>query len=138
MRSASTVPQLPARENALATFSTCWVENSTAAVTVHGELDAANCPEFTHYVSSLLPFTERLILDLSAIRFFATAAFSAVHTVSVRAAKQGVNWTMIPSPEVTRLLPICDPDSVLPTQGNMSAALSFVRRGVSGYPRLVT
>jgi anti-anti-sigma factor len=128
---------LPVTESALATFSTTWLETSTAAVSVHGELDAANAAEFIHYVSAVLPSTDRLVLDLSAIRFFGTAAFSALHTVSVRAAGHGVNWVLIPSREVTRLLRICDPDAALPAQDDLPAALACVRRGASGFPRLV-
>lgn len=138
MGSVSTARPLPVAESALATFSTTWLEASTAAVSVHGELDAANAGEFIGCVSALLPSTERLVLDLSAVRFFGTAAFSALHTVSVRAAGHGVSWALIPSQEVTRLLRICDPDSALPTHDNLRAALMCVRRGVSGFPRLVS
>ena len=138
MGSASTAAPLPVQESALAAFSTTWLETSTAAVSVHGELDAANAGEFIRCVSALLPSTERLILDLSAVRFFGTAAFSALHTLSVRAAGHGVNWALIPSQEVTRLLRICDPDAALPTHDTLRGALASVRRGGSGFPRLVS
>lgn len=138
MGSVSTARPLPPPEKALATYSTSWLEAATAVVCVHGELDAANSTEFIAYVSSLLPFTERLIVDFGSVGFFGTAAFSAVHTVSVRAAGHGVNWAMVPSRDATRLLGICDPDSALPARANLTAALSSVRHGPPGFPRLVT
>lgn len=138
MRTASTARQLPVPGGSLATFSTCWLQTSTPAVTVHGELDAATCPEFIRYASALLPRCAHLILDLSAVQFFGTAGFSAVHTIGALADAQGVSWAMIPSREVTRLLRICDPDPVLPVHGNVTAALDCVQRGAAGFPRLVS
>lgn len=137
MVTASTAAPLPAQDNTLATFSTSWLEPSTAAVSVHGELDAANAGEFIRCVSALLPSTERLILDLSAVRFFGTAGFSALHTLGVQAAGQGVSWALIPSREVTRLLGICDPESALPSHDTLRDALAGVRRGAARFPRLV-
>lgn len=138
MGSASTARSLPAPQSSLATFSTTWLETSTTAVSVHGELDAANSAEFVHRVSALLPSAERLIIDLSAVHFFGTAAFWALHTVRVRAADHAVNWALIPSEEVLRLLRICDPESELPTENTMAAALAGVRRSTPGFPRLVS
>ena len=138
MATLSTANRLTPRESDLASFSTCWLETSIAAVTVHGELDASNSAEFTDYVSALLPFAERLIIDLSAVRFFGTDAFSAVHAVCARAAGHGANWALIPSEDVTRVLRICDPDEILPARANLTAALGCVRRGARRFPRLVT
>jgi anti-anti-sigma factor len=138
MANLSTARRLTPQESGLACFSTCWLETSIAAVTVHGELDASNSAEFTDYVSALLPFAERLIIDLSAVRFFGTDAFSAVHALSVRAAGQGTTWALIPSGDVARVLRICDPDEVLPARANLTAALGCVRRGARRFPRLVT
>ena len=138
MANLSAAGQMTRPESGLASFSTCWLETSIAAVTVHGELDASNSPEFIEYVSALVPFAERLIIDLSAVRFFGTEAFSAVHAVSARAAGHGANWALIPSGEVTRVLRICDPDGVVPARANVTAALGCVRRGARRFPRLVT
>lgn len=137
MTTLSTTGRIPAPQSNLASFSTCWLETSTAAVTAHGELDASNSPAFTEYISAVLPFAERLIVDLSAVRFFGTEALSAVHAVNTRAAGHGVNWAMVPSGEVDRVLRICDPDAVLPARANVTAALGCTRRGARGFPRLV-
>ncbi len=138
MANLSAAAQLTRPESGLASFSTCWLETSIAAVTVHGELDASNSADFVEYVSTLLPFAERLIIDLSAVRFFGTDAFSAIHAVGVHAAGHGANWALIPSGEVTRVLRLCDPDGVAPARANVTAALGRVRRGARWFPRLVT
>ncbi len=102
-----------------------------AVITAHGELDAANTPEFVDYSLRHAPHTERLVLDLSGVDFFGTAGFSALHTVNVRCAGEKIEWALVPSSAVTRLLRICDPDSALPICSSVDAALSAVQ----GEPR---
>jgi anti-anti-sigma factor len=112
-------------------FATRWLKPSVAVITAHGELDAANTPEFVDYALRHAPHTERLVLDLSGVDFFGTAGFSALHTVNVRCAGEKIEWALVPSSAVTRLLQICDPDSALPVRASVDAALSSVQ----GQPR---
>lgn len=112
-------------------FATRWLHRSMAIVSVHGELDAANAQQFVDYALRHAPRTERLVLDLSGVEFFATAGFSALHSVNVRCAGEKIQWAMVPSSAVTRLLRICDPDSALPISAGVETALSAVQ----GEPR---
>jgi anti-anti-sigma factor len=107
-------------------FATRWLKPSVAVITAHGELDAANTPEFVDYALRHAPHTERLVLDLSGVDFFGTAGFSALHTVNVRCAGEKIEWALVPSSAVTRLLRICDPESALPVRASVDAALSSV------------
>ena len=50
-----------------------------------------------------------LALDLTGVDFFGTAGFSALHTLNVRCAGAGVEWVLVPSNAVSRLMRICDP-----------------------------
>ncbi|MGW0161728.1 STAS domain-containing protein [Mycobacterium sp. NPDC003323] len=92
-------------------------------VCVHGELDAANARPFSNFVQQHLAHTDQLILDLSAIEFFGTEAFSMLHTVSVAAAGKGARWVLLPSAAVSRVLRICDPDGALPTAAHLDDAV---------------
>jgi anti-anti-sigma factor len=112
-------------------FATRWLQPSIAVITAHGELDAANTPEFVDYALRHAPHAERLVLDLSGVDFFGTAGFSALHSVNVRCAGEKTEWALVPSSAVTRLLRICDPDSALPICASVDAALSAVQ----GEPR---
>jgi anti-anti-sigma factor len=112
-------------------FATRWLHHSMAVITAHGELDAANAQEFVDYALRHAPETERLVLDLSGVEFFGTAGFSALHSVNVRCAGEQIEWAVVPSSAVTRLLRICDPDSALPICGSVDTALSAVQ----GEPR---
>jgi anti-anti-sigma factor len=112
-------------------FATRWLRPSTAVITAHGELDAANAQQFVDYALRHAERTERLVLDLSGVDFFGTAGFSALHTVNVRCAGARIEWAMVPSAAVTRLLRICDPDSALPICSSVDSALATVQ----GEPR---
>jgi len=109
-----------------ARFQTSWPQSATAVVAATGELDAANGAEFVDYALSQPDTTERLILDFSGLTFFATAAFSALHTLNVRCVRAQIRWAMVSSPAVDRLLRICDPDAALRIASDLDAALVAV------------
>jgi anti-anti-sigma factor len=111
----------------MAHFTTRRLQPSMAVITAHGELDASNAQEFVDYTMRHAATAKRLVLDLSGVEFFGTAGFSALHTVNVRCAAKNVDWVVIPSAAVTRLLRICAPDSALPICRTVDAALSTLR-----------
>jgi anti-anti-sigma regulatory factor len=92
-------------------FSARWPHPAIAVVSAHGELDAANAQDFAAYA-------------LQRIEFFGTAGFSALHTLNVRCAGEGVDWAMVPSRAVGRVLQICDPDATLPVATGVETALA--------------
>ncbi len=115
------------RESHAASFATRWLQPSVAVITAHGELDASNAQELVDYALRDAERTKRLALDLSGVDFFGTAGFSALHTLNVRCAGAAVEWVLVPSTAVSRLLRICDPDSTLPIAATMPAALSMLQ-----------
>ena len=112
------------RDSHAATFAARWLQPSVAVITADGELDASNAQGLVDYALRDADRTQRLALDLTGLGFFGTAGFSALHTLNVRCAGAGIQWVMVPSDAVTRLLRICDPDSTLPMATTMSAALT--------------
>ena len=112
-------------------FATRWLQPSTAVIAAHGELDAANAQEFVDYALRHAALMDQLVLDLTGVDFFGTAGFSALHTLNVRCAAEKIEWAMAPSPAVTRLMRICDPDSTLPICDGVDTALDAVQ----GEPR---
>ena len=111
-------------ESHTASFATRWLQPSVAVITAHGGLDASHAPAFVDDALRHAERTQRLALDLSGVDFFGTAGFSALHTLNVRCAGAGVEWVLVPSNAVSRLLRICDPDSALPIAATVPAALS--------------
>lgn len=105
-----------------ARFEAAAPQPSTTVVTAHGELDAANAQHFADF--ALQHAQRALVVDLTGVEFFGTAGFSALHTLNVRCAGANVDWVLVPSAAVRRLLLICDPDAVLPTSDSVQTALS--------------
>lgn len=126
------------RANHTTAFSTRWPQPSLAVITATGDLDASNAQEFVDYALQHMERTTRLALDLTGIEFFATAGFSALHTLNVRCASAGVQWVLVPSNAVRRLVQICNPDSTLPIANTMSAALGVLQADQRRLLKLVT
>jgi anti-anti-sigma factor len=126
------------RDSSTASFTTRWLQPSVAVITAIGELDASNAQELVDYALRDADRTRRLALDLTGVDFFGTAGFSALHTLNVRCAGAGVEWVLVPSTAVSRLLRICDPDSTLPFAATMSAALSQLQADQRRLLQLVT
>ncbi len=112
-------------------FTARWSQPNTAVITAHGEIDAANSQELVEYALRHGDRIHRLVLDMAGVEFFGTSGFSALHNLSVRCAAASITWAAVPSPPVTRLLRICDPDSTLPFFDCVDTALSAVH----GEPR---
>ncbi len=103
-------------EHHRAVFSACHLSDTTVLVTVRGEVDATNSRVFAGYVERQVAGSTRLVLDLTVIDFFGTAAFAALHNVNVLCARYGVSWVLVVGPQLRRFLRICDPDNLLPLE----------------------
>ncbi|OBG23413.1 anti-anti-sigma factor [Mycolicibacterium celeriflavum] len=110
-------------------FATRRLQSDTAIVTVQGQIDAANAADMIDYALRHAAELDCLVIDLSGVDFFGTAGFSALHTLNVRTAGENIGWVMLPSPAVSRLLRICDPDAALPVSDSVEAALSALQGG---------
>lgn len=124
-------------ESDMAAYCTKWLAPSTAVLSVFGEIDAANAREFANYVFLHISHVRELVLDLTGVEFFGTAAYSAVHTLRVRAAGEAIDWSLVPSPAVTRLLRICDPDSTFPIEESVATAILRLERDPSDLLQVV-
>jgi anti-anti-sigma factor len=109
-------------------FATTRPQPSTAVISAHGELDAANAQAFVDYALGHIANAPQLVLDLTGLQFFGTAGFSALHTLNVRCAAKNLEWVLVPSPMVTRLLRLCDPDYALPVCATVNAAVGQLQR----------
>lgn len=109
-----------------ALFETTWPQESTAVVAAHGELDAANGNQFVAYALRNSDQTQWMIVDLSGLTFFATAGFSALHTLNVQCVREKIRWALVPSAAVERVMRICDPDGTLPVCLDITGALTAV------------
>ncbi len=134
---AQPTPAEPTQESLdcrTALFEISFPQQSTAIVAVRGELDAANGAQFVDFAMRHAEATDRMVIDLTGLTFFATAGFTALHTLNVQCVGEEIRWALVPSAAVDRLLRICDPDSALPVCADVEQALTTVR---SDPPRLL-
>jgi len=101
------------QQSRTAQFTAHWSASGTV-ITADGELDAANADHLAAYVQRSVTRSRRMILDLRGLEFIGTAGFSALHRINVVCSRAHAHWAMVPSPAVSRLLRICDPDGTLP------------------------
>ena len=120
-----------------ATFATRWLPPSTAVISAKGEIDATNATEFADYALRHIGQAERVAVDLTDVEFFGTAGLSALKAIEARCSVGNIDWVLVPSKAVNRLLRICDLDSDLHTCYSVAAALSTLN-GKTPLLQLVT
>lgn len=109
-----------------ALFAVHW-GRSGAVVSVAGELDAANAPQLVEYVQRCAANCEWLVLDLTELQFMGTAGFSALHRINSLCGGSQVQWAVVPGAVASRLLQICNPDTVLPVAESVALGLAKVQ-----------
>jgi anti-anti-sigma factor len=111
-----------------ATFAVRHPSPTRAAVAVMGDVDAANARELGRYVEQHTHLSKQLVLDMRAVDFFGSQAFTALYYVSVYCARGDVDWIIVGSPPVRRLLSICDPEGELPLVDDLASGLTRLDR----------
>jgi anti-anti-sigma factor len=122
-------PSPKRRQRRGACLATTFV-SSAKVISATGQVDASNAREVAAYVRDRLDDCECLVLDTECIEFFGVPAFFILHNVNVECAQRGIAWTLLPSPAVSRVLRVCDPDGALPLARDVAG--SATRDGRSG------
>jgi anti-anti-sigma factor len=115
-----------ARRNATR-FVTRWTTSPVVIVSAYGDIDGMNAGILTDYAVVKTMRCRGMIVDLSGLEFFGTEGFLALHRISVSCARAGIGWVVIPGAAVSRVLQICDPHELLPTDDNVDTALATLR-----------
>ena len=111
-----------------AIFEARQCSSTRVAIAVIGEIDAVNGREFGRYVQRHTRISKQLVLDLRAVDFFGSAGFTALYYISVHCARSDVDWVIVGSHSVRRLLSICDPEGELPLVDDLSSGLTRLDR----------
>lgn len=83
-------------------------------MSVSGEVDAGNAKRFAHSVREAAGQCATLVLDLSKVHFMAFDGASALYALSAHLGREGVNWCVVGSSSVCRVLQLCDPEGLIP------------------------
>ena len=96
---------------------------STTVVTATGEIDASNIHHLTDYTTHLLGAARPVVIDLAELDFLSAQGISELFDFDERCGAAGVQWALVPSHPVRRLLRICDLDGRLPVAESTDDAL---------------
>jgi anti-anti-sigma factor len=116
-----------------ATFAVRHVSSARTVVAVTGEIDAVNGRDLGSYIERQTGIPKQLVLDLRAVDFFGIQGFAALHYISVHCARSDVDWMVVGSPAVRRVVSICDPDGVLPLVDDLVAGLARLDRSARSH-----
>jgi anti-anti-sigma factor len=111
-----------------ATFSLRRPSATRTAVAAVGEIDAVNGRALGRYVERHTGVSKQLVLDLRAVDFVGTQAFTALYYISVHCSRTDVDWVILGSRPVRRLLEICDPEGELPLANDVLSGLKRLDR----------
>ncbi|ULE33986.1 STAS domain-containing protein [Mycobacterium sp. IDR2000157661] len=111
-----------------ATFSVRRMSPMRMVVAVLGELDAVNARALGRYVEDHVRYSKQLIVDLRAVDFVGSQAFTALYYISVHCARGDVDWIILGGPPVRRLLAVCDPQGELPLAEDLLSGLARLDR----------
>jgi anti-anti-sigma factor len=111
-----------------ATFAVRHVSSTRTAVAVMGEIDAVNGRGLGRYVERQISVSTQLVLDLRTVDFFGTQGFTALYYISAHCTRSDVDWMIVGSPAMRRMLSIGDPDGVLPLVDELAAGLAQLDR----------
>lgn len=111
-----------------ATFAARRLSTSRLAVAVIGDIDACNGRGLGRFVEQHTGISRQLLLDLRAVDFAGTQAFTALYYISVHCARSDVDWVIVAGHPVRRLLSICDPEGELPLADDLTSGLDHLTR----------
>jgi anti-anti-sigma factor len=97
--------------------------NGTTVVVASGELDASNIHYLTDYMRSRLKAARSLVLDLSQLTFLGAQGIRNLFELEDLCQRRGIEWALVPSRPVSRLLRICDEHARLPSASSIDQAL---------------
>lgn len=106
-------------------------------VTVSGAIDAENLDRVSEYSSHFVLPDQPVVLDLSAVDWFTTAGISFLYRVDENCRAAGVEWALIVSPAVSRVLRITDEEDLFSIVDSVHEALHYFADAISARRRLL-
>lgn len=106
-------------------------------VTVSGAIDAVNVDRVSEYSSHFVLPDQPLVLDLSAVDCFSSAGVHFLHHIDERCRVAGVQWALVASPAVSRVLQATDDEDLFSTAASVREALHDFADAISARRRLL-
>lgn len=112
------------------------LRHQAIVVTVGGDIDAANEHRVHDFATRFLQLSDALILDLSGVEFFSAGGISVLNGVDDACRTADLQWRLVASRIVNRVLRLIDCDTTLPTASSVPEALEQVTALTHAHRRL--
>jgi anti-anti-sigma regulatory factor len=106
-------------------------------VTISGEIDAMNVDRVSQYSRRFILPDKPLVVDLSRVGCLAAQGICLLDRIDGDCRTAGVEWALIPSPAVTRILRSTHREDDLPTADSVHEALHHFADAISARRRLL-
>lgn len=106
-------------------------------VTVSGAIDAENTDRVSEYSRHFVLPDQPVVLDLSAVDWFTTAGISFLYRFDENCRAADVEWALIVSPAVSRVLRITDEEDLVSIVDSVHEALRSFADAISARRRLL-
>ncbi|MDP9166893.1 MAG: STAS domain-containing protein [Actinomycetota bacterium] len=97
--------------------------HEATVVTISGDVDAVTSDRVQGFATRVVPGGNGLILDLSGVEFFSARGISVLTAVDDACRSAEVQWVLVSSPIVSRLLRLTGYDTAMPTASSVPTAL---------------
>jgi anti-anti-sigma factor len=106
-------------------------------VTISGAIDATNVDRVTECCERFILPDKPLVLDLSGVDCLAAQGIRFLYRIDDGCAAAGLEWALIASQPVTRVLRITDDDARFPIVGSVHEALRYFADAAAARRRLL-
>jgi anti-anti-sigma factor len=104
-----------------------WLHRYThygvTVLAIGGQIDACNADQIREYVHGYVAVAAALVVDMTQVEFFAVQGLRNLMILGERCRNAGVEWALVGSRSVHRLLRVADVDRALPIEHSTKAAL---------------
>jgi anti-anti-sigma factor len=106
-------------------------------VTVSGAIDVENIDQVSRYSRRFIMQDKPFVLDLRGVEYFAAQSVTFLQQVDEDCRMAGLEWALVVSPMVRRVLRIIDEETTFPVAASVHAALHTFADDISARRRLL-
>ncbi len=100
-----------------------YTNDGITVLAIGGQIDACNADQIREHAHRYASTSAALVVDMTQVEFFAVQALRNLMILGERCRKAGVEWVLVGSRSVHRLLLVADVDRALPIAHSTDAAL---------------
>ncbi len=103
--------------------------HGVTVLTIGGEIDASNADQVREHAHRYASAAPALVVDMASVEFFGVIGLRNLMVLGQKCQNAGVEWALIASGSVSRLLRVAEVDRALPVAESVSAALQRFTSG---------